>query len=126
MNNKCAGHAQHLCGPEDEEMPIEIAGVFASEPTCSGIRLRGLTEQERRTPGNKLPLLLDIFYVGTHTEQYMGTGKSEKEGWEFSFNGPRGHFSGYARSDNEMVQKICKAARGQGADIDTSLQYQEE
>lgn len=34
MNGRCVGHAQGLCGPEDEQPPTEIARVFANEPDC--------------------------------------------------------------------------------------------
>jgi hypothetical protein len=123
MNNKCVGHAQGLCGTEDEILPTEIAGEFATEPDCQGVRLRGLTEQERGTPSNKLPLLLDVFYEGTHSEPYMGSGKGENEGWMFMFNGPHGHFSAKAHTEHEMVSRVCKAAKGLGADIDNSVGY---
>jgi hypothetical protein len=122
-NNKCAGHARGLCGTEDEMLPTEIAGTFATEPGCQGVRLRRLTEQERSTPGNKLPLLLNVFYEGTHIEPYMGTGKGEDEGWMFMFNGPHGHFSAKVRTEREMVSKVCTAAKGLGADIDSSVGY---
>jgi hypothetical protein len=123
INTKCAGHAQHLCGIENEMLPTEIAGVFATEPECRGIRLRGLTEQERQTPSNQLPLLLNIFYEGTHAQEYMGNGKDESEGWMLTFNGPHGHFSAKARTESEMVSRVCKAAKGLGAEIDTSVGY---
>jgi hypothetical protein len=123
INGKCIGHAEHLCGPENEMLPAEISGVFATEPDCRGIRLRGLTEQERQTPGNQLPLLLDVFYEGAHTETYTGNGKGESEGWMFTFNGPHGHFSAKARTESEMVSRVCKAAKSQGAEIDTSVGY---
>jgi hypothetical protein len=124
LNGKCVGHAQHLCGPERDTLPTEIAGVFATEPACQGIRLRGLTEQERQTPSNQLPLLLDVFYEGTtHAKPYMGTGKDESEGWMFMFNGPQGHFAANAHTESEMVSRVCKAAKGQGAEIDNSVGY---
>jgi hypothetical protein len=127
INGKCVGHAERLCGPEREMLPTEIAGAFATEPDCQGIRLRGLTEQERQTPGNQLPLLLDVFYEGTHigihSESYMGNGKDESEGWMFTFNGPHGHFGAKARTESEMVSRVCKSAKGQGAEIDTSVGY---
>jgi hypothetical protein len=124
INTKCAGHAEHLCGTQDEMLPTEIAGVFATEPACQGIRLRGLTEQEQHTPSNQLPLLLDVFYEGMpHAQPYMGNGKDESEGWMFLFNGPQGHFSGNTRTELEMVTRVCKAAKGLGAAIDSSVGY---
>jgi hypothetical protein len=123
MNNHCVGHAAGLCGTEDEMLPTEIAGVFATEPDCQGIRLRGLIEKERSTPSNQLPLLLDVYYEGNRSEPYSGTGKNETEGWMFTFNGPRGFFSGKARTEHEMVSRVCKAAKGLGADIDPSVGY---
>lgn len=122
-NGKCVGHASGLCGTEKEMLLTEIAGVFATEPECQGLRLRGLTEQERGTPGNQLPLLLDVYYEGTHTKPYMGTGKGEDEGWMFTFNGPRGHFSAKVRTERELVSRVCKAAKGLGAEIDKSVGY---
>jgi hypothetical protein len=106
INGKCVGHAEHLCGPEQEMLPTEISGVFATEPDCRGIRLRGLTEQERQTLSIQLPLLLDVFYEGTHTETYMGNGKDESEGWIFTFNGPHGHFSAKARTESEIASVV--------------------
>ena len=123
INNECVGHAQGLCGPENPALPVEIAGIFATEPDCRGVRLRGLTEQEKQTPANQLPLLLDVFYQGTRNEEYMGDGRNEDEGWMFTFNGPRGHFSATVRTESEMVSRVCKAARGLGGDIDPSVGY---
>jgi hypothetical protein len=122
-NGKCIGHATGLCGTEQDMLPTEIAGVFATEPDCQGLRLRGLTEPEKSTPGNKLPLLLYVYYEGTHTQSYMGTGKGEDEGWTFTFNGPRGHFLARARTEHELVSRVCKAAKGLGAEIDSSVGY---
>lgn len=123
MNGRCVGHAQGLCGPEDEQLPTEIAGVFATEPDCKGITLRSLTEAERGTPSDQLPLLLDVYYEGTRKEAYMGNGRQESEGWFCTFNGPRGHFSAKARTESEMVRRVCNAAKGSGADIDKSVGY---
>jgi hypothetical protein len=123
MNNKCVGHASGLCGTEDNMLPTEIAGVFATEPGCEGVHLRGLTDKERSTPIKDIPLHLDIFYEGTRTEPYMGTGKGETDGWMFSFNGPRGHFSGKARTEQEIATRVCRAAKGLGAEIDSSVGY---
>ena len=85
--------------------------------------MRGLTDKERSTPSNQIPLLLDVFYEGTHAESYMGTGKGEHEGWMFMFNGPRGHFMAKARTENELASRVCKAAKGLGADIDNTVGY---
>lgn len=124
MNGKCVGHSEGLCGPEDKMMPVVLAGIFATEPDCQGIKLRALTEKERGTPRNQLPFLLDVYYVGTHNNQsYMGNGKGEDEGWSFSFNGPHGHFTADARTDHELVSRVCKAAKGLGAEIDHSVGY---
>jgi len=117
INNKCIGHAAHLCGPENTSLPSELAGVFATESDCQGIRLRGLTNQEQKTPVNQLPLLLEVFYIGTQTESYTGDGKNESDGWMFNFNGPRGYFSAKSRTESDMVRRVCKAAKGQGAEI---------
>lgn len=123
MNNMCVGHADGLCGTEDKMLPTELAGVFATEPDCQGIRLRGLTEQERGTPSNQLPLLLDVYYEGTRKDHYMGNGKDENEGWMFTFNGPQGHFAATVRTEHELVSRVCKAAKGLGAEIDKSVGY---
>jgi hypothetical protein len=123
MNGSCVGHATGLCGTEDKMLPTEIAGIFATEPDCQGLRLRGLTEQEGSTPSNQLPLLLDVYYEGTRTEPYMGTGKGEDEGWVFTFNGPHGHFSSKVRTEHELASRVCKAAKGLGAEIDKSVGY---
>jgi hypothetical protein len=78
LNWKCVGHASDLCGPEKVTISTQAAGVFASEPSCKGLRLRGLTEVERTVPSNKLPLLFELFYQGTpHAQSYMGTGKAK-------------------------------------------------
>jgi len=122
-NAKCIGHAEGLCGSEEKELMTEIAGTFATEPDCHGLRLRGLTEKERSMPGNQLPLLLAVFYEGTHTQSYWGNGKGEDEGFMFIFNGPRGHFSGKSRTERELVSRVCKAAKGLGAEIDDSVGY---
>jgi hypothetical protein len=62
--------------------------------------------------------------MGIHNNQpYMGNGKGEDEGWSFSFNGPHGHFTADARTEHELVSRVCKAAKGQGADIDHSVGY---
>jgi len=123
MNTKCVGHADGLCGTEQNMLPTEIAGVFATEPDCQGVRLRGLTEKERGTPSNQLPLLLDVYYEGTRKDRYMGNGKGEDEGWMFTFNGPRGHFSANVRTEHELVSRVCKAAKGLGAEIDHTVGY---
>lgn len=123
INGKCVGHATGLCGTEKEMLPTEIAGIFATEPDCQGVRPRALTEQERGVPGNQLPLLLDVYYEGTHTQPYMGNGKGEDEGWMFTFNGPRGHFSAKVRTERELVSEVCKSAKGLGAEIDKSVGY---
>lgn len=124
MNNKCVGHAEHLCGPEDERLPNEIAGIFATEPKCEGVTLRGLTKEEETAPSNQIPLLLDVYYVGSHANiPYNGTGQNETEGWMFTFNGPHGHFSANARTEQELVNMVCNAAKGLGSDIDKSVGY---
>jgi hypothetical protein len=123
MNGKCIGHARGLCGAEKELLPTEIAGVFATEPDCQGIRLRRLTDKERTTPGDQLPLLLYVYYEGSHTQPYVGTGIGENEGWWFQFNGPRGHFSAKTRTEQELVSEVCKATKGLGAEIDKSVGY---
>jgi hypothetical protein len=123
MNGKCVGHATGLCGTEENLLPTEIAGIFATEPDCEGVGLRRLTEQERGIPSNQLPLLLDVYYEGTHKQPYTGTGKGEDEGWMFTFNGPKGHFSADVRTEHELVSRVCKAAKGLGADIDHSVGY---
>lgn len=123
VNSKCIGHATHLCGPEKESLITEIAGVFATEPTCEGIRLRGLNEKEASTPTGQLPLLVQAFYEGTHSKPYMGTGKNENEGWMFTFNGPHGHFSATARTEQEIASRVCSAAKGHGAEIDKNVGY---
>jgi hypothetical protein len=124
INGKCVGHSEGLCGPEDKLMPVVIVGIFATEPDCQGIKLRALTEKERGTPRNQLPFLLDVYYMGTHNNQsYTGNGKGEDEGWSFSFNGPRGHFTADARTEQELVSLVCKAAKGLGAEIDKSVGY---
>lgn len=123
MNGKCVGHAAGLCGTEEKMLPTEIAGIFATETDCQGLHLRGLTDAERNTPGNQLPLLLDVYYEGTHAQPYLGTGKGEDEGWMFTFNGPQGHFSATVRTEHELVSSVCKAAKGLGAEIDKSVGY---
>jgi len=123
VNTKCVGHAEGLCGTEGKMMPTEIAGVFATEPDCQGLRLRGLTEKERATPSNQLPLLLDVYYEGSRKQPYMGTGKGEDEGWMFTFNGPQGRFSATARTEHKLVSRVCKATRGLGAEIDHTVGY---
>jgi hypothetical protein len=123
INMKCAGHAQGLCGPEEKMLPVEIAGVFATEPDCQRIRLRGLTDKERSTPSNHIPLLLEVYYQGTRGTSYMGTGQGETQGWMFTFNGPHGHFSATAITEHEMVSRVCKAAEGLGAEIDPTVGY---
>jgi hypothetical protein len=126
MNTACVGHAEGLCGTEGKMLPTEIAGIFATEPDCQGLRLRALTEKERDTPGNQLPLLLDVFYEGTRKDRYMGNGKEENEGWMFTFNGPQGHFSAHVRTEHELVSRVCKAAKGLGAEIDHTVGYTQD
>jgi hypothetical protein len=122
MNLACIGHAQGLCGPEDEVLPTEIAGIFATEPDCRGLRLRGLTKQELGTPGNQLPLYFELWYVGRpHAEPYMGTGKGEDEGWMLQFNGPHGYFSAKVKTESDAVRRVCLATKGQGGEIDESV-----
>jgi hypothetical protein len=106
-------------------LPAEIAGVFATEPDCQGVRVQGLTAKESSsTPGDQIPLLLDVYYQGTHNNQpYMGTGKDETEGWMFTFNGPHGHFAANVRTEQDMVKRVCMAAKGLGADVDKSVGY---
>lgn len=124
MNSKCVGHAEGLCGTEDEMLPLEIAGVFATEPDCQGLKLRGLAKQESSTPSNQVPLLFDLYYEGSpHGESYAGTGKGEDEGWKFSFNGPHGHFSAWSRTEREAIRRMCLAAKGQGGEVDSSVGY---
>ena len=71
VNSKCVGHAEHLCGPEDETLSNEIAGVFATEPNCQGVTLRGLRKQEETTPSNQIPLLLYVYYQGTRGDETL-------------------------------------------------------
>jgi hypothetical protein len=105
-------------------LPVEIAGVFATEPDCQGLKLRGLTEQERNTPSNQLPLLFELFYEGSpHADSYYGTGKGEDEGWMLLFNGPNGHFSAKVKTERDAVRRVCLAAKGQGGAIDESVGY---
>ena len=102
-------------------LPVEIAGVFATEPDCQGLKLRGLTETERGIPGNQLPLLFDLYYEGKpHTDFYNGTGRGEDEGWMFTFNGPKGHFSANVKTEQDAVRRVCLATKGKGAAIDGS------
>jgi hypothetical protein len=123
MNTKCVGHTEGLCGTEGEMLPTEIAGIFATEPDCQGLLLRGLTDNEKHTPGNQLPLLLDVYYEGTRKDEYMGNGKNEDEGWMFTFNGPEGHFSANVRTKHELASRVCKATKGLGAKIDPTVGY---
>jgi hypothetical protein len=124
LNSKCIGHTAGLCGPEATKLPVEIAGVFATEPDCQGLTLRGLTKQEEETPSNKLPFLFDLFYEGSpHTDRYYGTGKDEDEGWMLMFNGPNGHFSARVKTERDAVRRVCLAAKGQGGKIDASVGY---
>lgn len=53
----------------------------------------------------------------------MGNGKGEDEGWMFTFNGPKGHFSAKVRTEHELVSRVCKAAKGLGAEVDESVGY---
>jgi hypothetical protein len=123
-NGKCVGHASGLCGPEREAIRTEVAGVFASEPSCQGLKLRGLTEEERGVPSNKLPLLLQLLYEGTpHASYYMGTGKGEDQGWSLMFNGPKGHFSARVKTERDAVRQVCLAAKGEGGEVDPSVGY---
>jgi hypothetical protein len=122
---KCAGYREGLCGPKTEMMPIEIAGVFATEPECQGLKLRALTEEERKIPSNQLPLLFDLFYEGRpHTDVYQGTG--EDEGWRLSFNGPNGHVEARVKTERDAVRGICVAAKGKGGKVDKSLTREQE
>jgi hypothetical protein len=41
----------------------------------------------------------------------------------FTFNGPLGHFSAKVRTKQELVSRVCKAAKGLGAEIDSSVGY---
>jgi hypothetical protein len=119
-NITCIGHAQGLCGTEKDLLPTEIAGVFASEPDCEGIRLRRLADKETVAG---LPRLLNVYYMGSRKDRYMGTGKDENEGWMFTFNGPNGHFAAHSRTELEMIKRVCTAAKGLGANIDNSVGY---
>ena len=124
VNSKCIGHAAGLCGPERKILPVEIAGAFATEPECRGLKLRGLTEQERKTPSNQLPLLFNLFYEGNpHADLYNGTGKGEDEGWILSFNGPNGFFSARVKTERDAVRGVCLATKGRGGMVDESVRY---
>jgi hypothetical protein len=102
-------------------MPIEIAGVFATEPECQGLKLRGLREQEEKTPMDQLPLVFNLFYEDyrPHTDLYQG--KGENEGWRLWFNGPDGHFEAWLKTERDAVRGVCVAAKGKGGKVDKSL-----
>jgi hypothetical protein len=125
MNFKCIGQVAGVCGPDDKTSAVQIAGIFATEPECQGLKLRRLTEQELKTPINQLQLavnLFDLFYEGTpHAETYNGTGKGEDEGWLLIFNGPKGHFSLRVKTQPDAVRRVCIAAKGQGGELDVSF-----
>ncbi|MBS1857260.1 MAG: hypothetical protein JST11_17965 [Acidobacteria bacterium] len=122
MNTKCIGHESGLCGPERKMFPVEVAGIFATEPECEGLKLRGLTLQEGNTPSLQIPLLFDLYYEGTpHADRYYGTGKGEDEGWMLSFNGPNGHFSARVKTEAEAVRRVCLAAKGKGGRVDQDV-----
>jgi hypothetical protein len=124
MNSMCIGHASGLCGPEGQELRTGVAGIFATEPDCSGLALRALTDKESGAPSNQLPLLLDLYYVGSpRADHYTGTGKDEDKGWMYTFNGPEGHFSATVRTEREAVRAACMAAKGLGGSVDPSVGY---
>jgi hypothetical protein len=116
-NGKCIGHAGGLCGLEKENLTIEIEGVFATEPDCTGLRLRRFDEKRDNRKLYELPLALSVYYEGTHIQPYMGTGQGENVGWRYDFNGPNGYFSANARTEHELAKRVCSVAKGSGAQI---------
>jgi hypothetical protein len=120
FNVKCGGHTAGLCGPQAETISIQVKGLFATEPDCRGLNLRALTEQERATPSGQLPLLFELYYVGTHADYYEGAGKGEDEGWLLSFNGPNGYFVANTNTESDAVRRVCLAAKGLGGKIEKS------
>jgi predicted small secreted protein len=99
---------EHVC-TDNPDVNDQITYVFATEPDCQGIPLRGITEKEAYQSPPLIPNMLTVYYG---KEPSAGA-----ESWKFSFFGPNGTLSTTTHT-REMVHTACRSAKGLGADID--------
>jgi hypothetical protein len=118
LNSKCVGHADGLCGPEDEVIRSNFESMFAAEPDCEGLILRGLSNEENKTPVRALRNYVSLNYVGKpHTDSYEGTGKDENGDWTFTVNTANGFINGHVGSEEEVVRRVCRAVKSRGGEV---------
>jgi hypothetical protein len=118
LNSKCVGHADGLCGPEERAIRSNFESTFATESDCEGLTVRGLSNEENKVAIQNLRNYVSITYVGKpHAEPYDGTGKDESGEWTFMFNGANGIINGQVGSEEEVVRRVCRAAKNRGGEV---------
>jgi hypothetical protein len=118
LNNKCVGHADGLCGPEDQAIRSTFESTFATESDCEGLILRGLSNEENKVPVRNLRNYVSLNYVGKpHVDSYSGTGKDENGDWTFMVNGANGIIGGQVGSEEEAVRRVCRVVKNRGGEV---------
>jgi hypothetical protein len=117
-NGKCVGHADGLCGPEDQVIRSNFESTFATEPDCEGLIVRGLNNEENETSIRALRNYVSLNYVGNpRADSYEGTGKDENGDWTFMVNGANGIINGQVGSEEEVVRRVCRAVKNRGGEV---------
>ena len=120
-NSKCVGHADGLCGPEDQSIRQNFESAFATDSDCEGLKVRELTREEGQVPIRNLRNYVSLEYVGKpHSDPYYGTGKGENGDWTFLLNGPDGIISGTVGTEEEAVRRACRAVKGRGGEVQSN------
>jgi hypothetical protein len=118
LNSKCVGHAADLCGPEDHVIRSNFESAFATESDCEGLIVRGLNNEENKTSIRDLRNYVSLNYVGKpRADSYEGTGNDENGDWTFMFNGANGIINGQVGSEEEVVRRVCRAAKNRGGEV---------
>lgn len=118
LNSKCVGHADGLCGPEDEVIRSNFESMFATKSDCEGLILRGLSDEENKVAIRNLRNYVSVQYVGKpHADSYYGTGKDENGDWMFMLNGANGIINGQVGSEEDVVRRVCRAVKNRGGEV---------
>jgi hypothetical protein len=118
LNSKCVGHAAGLCGPEDHVIRSNFESAFATESDCEGLIVRGLNNEENKTSIRALRNYVSLNYIGKpRADSYEGTGNDENGDWTFMFNGANGIINGQVGSEEEVVRRVCRAAKNRGGEV---------
>jgi hypothetical protein len=80
--------------------------------------VRGLNNEENKTSIRALRNYVSLNYIGKpRADSYEGTGNDENGDWTFMFNGANGIINGQVGSEEEVVRRVCRAAKNRGGEV---------